>query len=130
MRKKYSSIISCRTFTLLGIVVAGAIIHPAALFAQNGGGQSGYVCEQINPETGNCDFWRQIYIPPSDQQVQNYGYYSYGNEYRRPPAQARLPANQGNTQNGALGSSFLPSREYAPGFGTSFAAPQDFGKPR
>ena len=110
----------------LFVALAVTAIFPAGASAQNGAGQSGYVCEQINPDTGNCDFWRQVYIPPADRQYQNYGYYSYGNDYRRPPAQAQ--GRRPSTQNVSPGSAIMPSTEYAPGFGTSFAAPQDFGR--
>lgn len=96
------------------IAMLGPMLCPLAFAQPENDNQRSAVCVQVNIDTGECERWRPYNEIPANGRVPQ-GNYSYENDYRLPPPEARVPARPAAT----IGSGLMPSTNYAPGFGTS-----------
>lgn len=95
----------------LMLLLGALYFAPIAVYADQSGNRS-VVCVQVNAESGQCEYWQEVTQPPPQPRDNSY---SYENDYRLPPPEARVTARP----SAALGSGLMPGTDYAPGFGTA-----------
>ena len=89
-----------------------SLVFPVSGATQQGQLPPGYVCTSLDLDSGQCLAWQPIDVP---QRRQNSGQHSYDNDYRIPPSNHRRELFKGLP----TGNAFMPSTEYAPGFGSA-----------